>query len=341
MPPWADVPTISIDLAGPIERRYDAVPKEVVARGQRLLKTLSAQAPPFAAPLADLVRVRTRGLFHAEACALADSIGSSWRAVMLANLAYDAALAFYGCSTIALATRDGPVLARNMDWWPEAILARTSCLVHACRDGELVFANAGWPGAIGVVSGLSARGFAIVLNAVQSPHRLDLRGYPVLLHVRRVLEQARAFDEAVDWLARERLTVGALFTVVGRHNHERVVIERVQRRHTMRRPNGNQPILATNHYRRLHEIIDVGAYDPAEWLCTRYDALAAAFADHDGHEPVDDARLLYALTDPAVRQGITAQHVIARPRDRCIRLWVPRKLLGDSSADPRSRPCDR
>ena len=318
---------MDIDLALPVERRYDGVTPEVVDRGRELLGALMSQAPPVAAAMADLVRLRTRGRFHAEACALARSMEGSWRSVMLANLAYDAALAFYGCSTIALATSDGPVLARNMDWWPETILARSSHLVRFYRSGAMAFASAGWPGAIGVVSGLSGRGFAIVLNAVRSPHRVDFRGYPVLLHLRRVLEDAGDFDAAVQWLSSERLTVGCLLTVVGRENHERVVIERTQRDHAFRRPAGSEPILTTNHYRRLHEVVQNGTPDPNELLCTRYGALAAAFADHDGETPVDHARLLYALTDPAVMQNITAQHVIVRPRDGSIRLWVPRRLL--------------
>ncbi|MFM9960453.1 MAG: hypothetical protein ACKV2Q_04425 [Planctomycetaceae bacterium] len=69
-------------------------------------------------------------------------------------------------------------------------------MIRFTRGGELAFANAGWPGAVGIVSGLSARGFAVALNAVGGGS--DMLGYPVLLHLRRVIEEAPDFDGAVD-----------------------------------------------------------------------------------------------------------------------------------------------
>ena len=113
---------------------------------------------------------------------------------MLANISYDLVLAYFGCSTVALPTPSGPVVARNMDWWPEDILAQCSYLIRCFRGSTFHFANAGWPGAIGVVTGLSARGFAVVLNAVLSPEGICKTGYPVLLHLRRVLEDAPSFE---------------------------------------------------------------------------------------------------------------------------------------------------
>src|SRR6185436_13361526 len=114
------------------------------------------------------------------------------------------------------------------------------------RNGDFQFANAGWPGAAGVVTGMSARGFAVVLNAVIGPEGHSRLGYPVLLHLRRVLEDAPDFDTARRWLCDQRLTVSALFTLVGRENDQRVVIERTPTRHAERWSCGNQPLITTN-----------------------------------------------------------------------------------------------
>src|SRR5262245_623759 len=117
MVPWVERPVIEIDLGLPLARRFDAVPAEANACGRRLLDAVMANVPPAARVLADWVRLRTFNRFHREAVTLARKIGASWRAVVLANVSYDLMMATFGCSTVALPTPRGPVIARNMDWW--------------------------------------------------------------------------------------------------------------------------------------------------------------------------------------------------------------------------------
>lgn len=331
MLPWIESPTITIDLDLPPKERYAQVPAHAIAMGRKLVEDLRGELPRGALLLGDLLRMRTHGRFHDEAVACAELVGESWRLIMLAAASYDLALSSYGCSTVALATQSGPVLARNMDWWPEQSLARASYLVRMERKGLLQFASAGWPGSIGVVSGLSTRGFAIVLNAAFSVGGIDKLGYPVLLHIRRVLEDATDFDDAVDRLASERLAAGCLLTVVGRENQQRVVIERSQTDHAIRRPEGDEAIAATNHYRALHEKPTSGAPDMGDVPCGRYHALLALLGDHEASDEITDDRLLYTLTDEQIKQEITAQHVIIRPRRDSIRLFVPRRLMPDQT----------
>ena len=322
MLPWIERPMLDLDLAQAVERRYDAVPGEVFARGRRLLDAVLREVPPAARGLADWVRLRTGGRFHAEAVSLARRVGADWRDLLVANLAYDLVVGWPGCSTVALPGPGGPVVVRNMDWWPQDLLARASYLVRCGRGGRPEYATAGWPGAIGAVTGLSARGFAVVLNAVTSAEGLTRTGYPVLLHVRRVLEDARDFDDALRMLAEETLAAPALFTLAGRRNDQRVVIERTPTRHALRRPDGDEPIVATNSYR----LLDGAGFEG----CPRYDALCRFFARHRPGGEVEDAALLYILSDPGVRQEITAQHVILRPATGEVRLFVPRHLLDEA-----------
>src|SRR5262245_49962634 len=119
MVPWLERPCIEIDVAQPMEHRYRSVPPEAFAAGRRLLDSVMSLFPPNLALLADAVRLRTRGRFHDEASAIAAHVGANWRDVVLANISYDLVVSRLGCSTVALATKDGPVVARNMDWWPE------------------------------------------------------------------------------------------------------------------------------------------------------------------------------------------------------------------------------
>jgi hypothetical protein len=151
----------------------------------------------------------------------------------------------------------------------------------------------------------------------------------VLLHLRRVLEDAADFDDALRMLSRQRLAAPALFTLAGSRNEQRVVIERTPRRHALRWPNGDEPLLTTNDYRLM---TDAQGRDPGDVLlrtaCPRYERLGLLVAKHRPEQEVTDAALLYALSDVGVIQDITAQHVIMRPRTGEMRLFVPRHLLG-------------
>ncbi len=327
MQTWVECPQLEIDLDLPHDQRYRAIPPEASRCGHELLACIMSEVPAAARTLADAVRLRTANRFHREACALARVTGDDWRSVILANIAYDLVLSTYGCSTVALATPDGPVVARNMDWWPEDVLARTSYLIRARRGGELAFANAGWPGAIGAVSALSARGFAVVLNAVTCSEGINRTGYPVLLHIRRVIEDAAGFDEAVRMLSDARLAASCLLTVVGTTNEQRVIIERTPRLAVHRRADGNRPLMATNHYRALESEISAERSDAGSGACPRYEALIGRFGGAAELTDYTDEELLTVLTDPAVIQEITAQHVIVRPSRGEIRLFVPARLV--------------
>src|SRR5689334_3773423 len=47
----------------------------------------------------------------------------------MANLSYDLFLGLFGCSTVVLATPEGPFVARNMDWPMPDRIARASCVM--------------------------------------------------------------------------------------------------------------------------------------------------------------------------------------------------------------------
>jgi hypothetical protein len=325
--PWAECPSIEVDPSRPAADRFGDVPEPLREHAARLLGAVMKEVPAQARPLADAVRLRTAGRFHGEAKALAGLTDADWRTIILANISYDLAMSTFGCSTVALATSEGPVLARNMDWWPEELLARASCELRFMSGPDLAWVNLGWPGAIGSVTGMSGRGFAVALNATVGPEGVNRTGYPMLLHIRRVLEDAEGFDDAVRQLAEAKVAAPGLLTVVGETNDQRVVVERSPTRHAVRRPDGDEPLVTTNHYRLLFETETPGDSMLYQTTCTRFDSLAASLNEHDAGVPVDDTALLYALTEPSVMQEITAQHAIMRPRQRSARLLVPRRFV--------------
>src|SRR6266849_3930405 len=115
MVPWIERPILGIDLDAPAELRYARLPREAFAEGRRLFSAITREIPPNDRKLAALVNVRTGGRFQEEATAIAKQIDADWRDVLLANISYDLILARFGCSTVALPSPHGPVVARNMD----------------------------------------------------------------------------------------------------------------------------------------------------------------------------------------------------------------------------------
>jgi Acyl-coenzyme A:6-aminopenicillanic acid acyl-transferase len=329
MVPWVERPRLLVDMAKPMYEQ--SFSPETVTSAKRLLESITAMIPGKARMLAQLARLRTWNRFHREVVGIARMADADWCDIMLANISYDLVLSSLGCSTIALPTKDGPVLARNMDWWPDDLLAQSSYLLCYQQAGATRFVNAGWPGSVGVVSGMSQRGFAVALNAVSCSEPFAKTGYPVLLHVRRVVEDAANFEEALTMLRDQRLTAPALFTLVGMENVQRVVIERTPTRHAIRRAENSQALLTTNDYRSLDKVPSrAEPLDGSNFYlstCSRYDALCRFFANWSADLPHNITQLLYILSDPDVIQGITAQHVILHPRSQEMVLWVPRRLM--------------
>ncbi len=279
-------------------------PPELVAHSKSLLSgTLELVShAPAAGQLARMVAAKYP--VHAARAATAGAVvGVSPLDLLTATLCYDLLLGFsgMGCSTLAVATPAGPVLARNMDWVPAGKVARASCLVD-----DTFGVNAGFLGMIGVVTGLSKNGFAVALNATFGG--ADPAGYPMLLFLRHVCDTATDYREALEMVKTERLMAGGVITVVGVTNDERAVVERAPTAAAVRSPHGDEPVFATNHYRSLS----------APHACPRYDHMTA----HAGRRPPLDV-----LTHPEVLQTITAQHVQLCPATGTSEMHVPTHLL--------------
>lgn len=296
----------------PVPRVSAALPHspELVAKSKALFtSTLELVShSPAASQLARMVAAKFP--VHAgRAKQAAAIVGVDPLDLLTATLCYDLLLGFsgMGCSTMAVATPAGPVLARNMDWVPAGKVARASCLVD-----DVFGVNAGFLGMIGVVTGLSKNGFAIALNAAFAG--VDPAGFPMLLFLRHVCDTAMNYRDALDMVKSERLMAGGIITVVGERNDERAVVERTPTRAAVRSPRGDEPVFATNHHRSL-------SAPPA---CPRYDYMAA----HAHRRPP-----MEVLTHPEVLQTITAQHVVMCPATQSAEMYVPQHFLAADATE--------
>jgi hypothetical protein len=264
---------------------------------------------PLARPAAEVV-LRRYPRHAGQITAVSRQLGCDPLDLTLANLSYDLALGQFGCSTLVLATAEGPVVARNMDWMMPARIARASCVVPL-PGGDL---SAGFVSAVGVVTGLSRFGFAVVLNAIETG-ALNPEGYPVLLFLRHLVDDAGSFEEAVDLASRSPLAASALITLAGTRNDQRVCVERSPTEHRQRWAREGTPLIVTNHYRCLS----------AADACPRYACLERNAPRLPKAPGAED--MLALLGHPNVRQDITAQEVLIWPAASRLRLFVPTDLL--------------
>ncbi len=87
-------------------------------------------------------------------------------------------------------------VARNLDFFPASAVGGRTLLSIVRPAGRHAFASVGWPGGVGVVSGMNDAGVtACILLNHGDPHRGP--GQPVCFRVREILERCASVDEAV------------------------------------------------------------------------------------------------------------------------------------------------
>ena len=325
---WIDTPVIELDADPRSVAWHDRVSDDLWTRSGELMRKVLADIPAEVEQYMSYLEARFAPVMH-EVHSVARRLNERWSRVALANVSYDLMVGRFGCSTMALATADGPVLARNMDWAPTEELAHASVTLRRA-DGMQI---AGWLGLSGVVSGLSPHGFAIALNAVGCVEATNIQGVPVLLFIRGLLEECRGgFDEAVSRLQQTPLASPALFTVVGTENNQRCVVERMPSRSAVRWPESDgAPLFTTNHYVSELSKVDVPIEHSmlADTACHRMDLLNA-FAKRApetygqaGSTSVQDDLLLGTLSHNEIKMPITAQQMVIRPKTGTLRMVIP------------------
>lgn len=235
--------------------------------------------------------------------------------VLAANAYYDVAALSMGCTAFAVDSESGPIHGHCLDWDEGAEVARESgSLVRFVIEGGTdAILSLGWPGFLGVLTGMAPGKFAVTLNAVWSEDE-RLPAAPVALVLRRVLSTAQSFDDAVALLASVRLACDCILLVTGTKPGELVVVERTPSRNALRRTQ-NGVLLATNHYLALaagsnrqgyvatgHEPFGLNSHMR---YCDAMSILAV-------NKPESPAGCLAMLSSPPFRHGLTIRQMVMR-----------------------------
>jgi isopenicillin-N N-acyltransferase-like protein len=248
-----------------------------------------------------------------ELAALSAAAGIESQQAMLANCFLDVG-GMVACSTLTLpgsASADGvPRFARNLDFPSFNIADKASVLfVVKPADGRHGFVHIGWPGLIGVLSGMNEHGLALA-NMEVTRNARPPTAMPYTLLYRTLLERCRTVDEAIALLqATPKQTANNLMLMdaAGR----RAVVEIYPERIVVREPAGAEVLISTNHRRQG----DQPDFVPER--CGRYERLHRETAAQAGALTVPALQKLLA----DVSQGdMTLQSMIFEPGNRVMYL---------------------
>ncbi len=236
--------------------------------------------------------------------------------VLVGNLYYDALKIVLGCSAFAVANNGTPVHGRNLDWYSNDNDLSTHSLVTRYINGKNEYITVGWPGFTGCLSGMAIGKFSISLNAVSSNDPFSTEE-PVVYLIRKTLEQANSFNQAVEWLKNTPIAADCLLLVCGVKSNEIAVIERTPTKGEIRTAK-NGKIIVTNDYKLIQSSYQSEVDELAETSCSRYERIEELINNKTTFTPKN---VHTVLSDINVRLGITMQQIYFNPKKGTYQLF--------------------
>jgi predicted choloylglycine hydrolase len=157
------------------------------------------------------------------------------------------------CSAVLIdrkaSSTGGPLLARNLDYSSLGYVQHYTLVTVYRPKGKLAFASVGFPGLVGVLSGMNEAGLALavleVYDVKPGETSFDARGVPYALCLRRVLEKAKTIDEAVAVLKAMRRTTCINVAIADKND---VAVLEVTPEKIVRREPKKGVVAAANHF---------------------------------------------------------------------------------------------
>lgn len=264
-----------------------------------------------AAGAAALFRNQLPPELQAEVQGLARGAGIAESEMMLGQCFLDLT-AMTACSTVTLPAGAAPDriarFGRNLEFPSLGIADKYSTLFIVHPDGgRYAFASVGWPGLIGVLSGMNEHGLSLGNMEVTRSPRLP-RAMPYTLLYRTVLERCRTVKEAVELLQKSPIQTPNNLMLMDAGGDRAVVELTPESVHVRRASNDGAALLSTNHQR------DQDQETPG--LCWRYDYFHKTTTATFGRiDRVAIERMLAHVGDET-----TLQSMIFEPANRVIYL---------------------
>jgi hypothetical protein len=246
-----------------------------------------------------------------EVAALAKGTGIDESETMLGQCFLDLSR-MAACSTVTLpssASSDHVArFGRNLDFWSLGVADKyTTLFIVRPDDGRYAFASVGWPGLIGVLSGMNEHGLSLANMEVARQPRLP-QAMPYTLLYRTVLERCRTVDEAVKLLQNTPIQTANNLMLMDAGGDRAVVELSPDTGVHVRRGLPEAALISTNHQR------DQDQDTPGR--CWRYDYLHKTAAAEFGHVDVTDIEHMLGH----VGNKSTLQSMVFEPANRVIYL---------------------
>ena len=256
-----------------------------------------------------------------EAGALAKETGMDERETVLAQCFLDLS-PMNACSTITLPASAAPDhvarFGRNLEFPSLGVADKFSTVfVYHPDGGRYGFVSIGWPGLIGVLSGMNEHGLALANMEVTRTPRFP-GAMPYTLLYRTALERCKTTGEVIDLIEHTpRQTPNNLMVMDA--TGDRAVLEIKPDGVIVRRAPQTEPLISTNHQR--------GTDCDTMGRCWRYDSLHEMGHDEFGKIDLKDLEGMLADVSPG---NPTLQSMVFEPANRVIYL--------STGADATSKP---
>jgi hypothetical protein len=265
---------------------------------------------PLAAQAGKTLMLNAPERYQQELAALAKGANLDAETFAVANTLLE--LRRIGCSTLIVEpgkSATGELLfGRNFDFPAFGVLDRYSVVTIIHPEGKHAFAAVGYPGMVGVISGMNDTGLCVATLDVEETAdgsiRFDASGVPMTLTFRQILEECKTVEEAEALLKRSHATTQANLAVCDR---EQGVIFEITPKQVARREANGAVLTCTNHFRMPGLA--------ANQECWRYDRLQAA-GDKQRLSVAD----IQAALDSANQGELTLQTMVFEPRELVLHL---------------------
>jgi len=162
-----------------------------------------------------------------------DTVASGFQRALMLHGAHDIGhamqdLMLVGCSSVTakgMYSLDGSIwMARNFDFYVSDAFAHNKIISFVEPQNGFKYASIGWPGMLGVVSGMNEKGLAVTINAAKSSIPLKAK-LPISLVVKEILQYAETIDEAIAIAQQKQVFVSESILVASAADNNSVIIE--------------------------------------------------------------------------------------------------------------------
>lgn len=241
-----------------------------------------------------------------------------------------------GCSSFATwgtqSADSSLLIGRNFDFYVGDAFAENKQVAFYTPDQGYKFASVGWPGMIGVLSGMNETGLTVTINAAKSAVPTG-SATPISILTREILQYASTIDEAFAIAQKRKTFVSESILIGSAKDGKAAIIEKSTEKTVLFKGKEADRLICTNHYQseefskdernmenirtsdspyrfaRLKELIN-------ENLPIDASKAASILRNHKGLQDAD----LGLANEMAINQFIAHHSVIFQPEKRL--MWV-------------------